>query len=109
MHCGRYRSIIHCIGKAKSPVWILEGDIKGCFDNIRHQWMLDNVCTDTNTLEKWLEAGYIEKGNLFPTDAGTPQGGIISPLLSNMTLDGIEDLLGKEYGSFKTDGHHRRS
>ena len=64
------------LANAKRPQWILEGDIKGCFDNISHQWMLENVPTDKVILQKWLQAGYVYKDKLFPTTAGTPQGGI---------------------------------
>jgi RNA-directed DNA polymerase len=76
---------------------VLEGDIKGCFDHISHQWMLKNVPVDKTVLQKWLKAGYVENRNLFPTEAGTPQGGIISPTLANMTLDGLEKLLLKHF------------
>lgn len=89
--------------------WVLEGDIKGCFDHISHDWMLKHICTDTLLLQKWLKAGYVDQKQLYPTDAGTPQGGIISPTLANLVLDGIEDLLGRRYGSIKLDGNHRRS
>jgi RNA-directed DNA polymerase len=88
--------------------WVLEGDIKGCFDNISHEWMLQHICTDTKVLEKWLAAGFVEDGKLFPTNEGTPQGGIISPVLANLVLDGLEDLLGSFYGSSKLDGHYSR-
>jgi RNA-directed DNA polymerase len=73
-----------------SPQWILEGDIKGCFDNISHDWMLKNIPMHTKTLNQWFKAGYIEKQKLFPTTSGTPQGSIISPTLANMVLDGLE-------------------
>ncbi len=76
-----------------SPTWVLEGDIKGCFDHISHPWMLSHLPTDRDVLRKWLAAGYLEKGKRFPTEAGTPQGGVISPVLANMTLDGLEALL----------------
>ena len=89
--------------------WVLEGDIKGCFDHISHDWMLKNICTDTQVLAKWLGAGYVDKGKLFPTEEGTPQGGIISPVLANLVLDGLEDLLGSFYGSRKLDGGNHRS
>ena len=72
---------------------VLEGDITGCFDNISHDWLLANVPMDKATLRKWLKSGYVWKNNLFSTDAGTPQGGIISPVLANMTLDGLEQEL----------------
>ena len=81
------------LNKGKSPKWILEGDIKGCFDHISHQWLLENIPMDTRILEKWLKCGYVETQKLFPTDEGTPQGGTISPTLMNMTLDGLERLL----------------
>lgn len=81
------------LARTIAPQWILEGDIKGCFDNISHKWLLENVPTDKITLQKWLKAGYIYKDELFPTTAGTPQGGIISPMLANLTLDGLETVL----------------
>jgi RNA-directed DNA polymerase len=87
-----------------SPRWVLEGDIKGCFDHISHRWMLDHVPTDKAVLQKWLTAGYIENRTLFPTEAGTPQGGIISPTLANMTLDGLETLLAKRFPRQKRKG-----
>lgn len=80
------------IGLAKkcSAQWILEGDIKACFDDISHQWLLEHIPMDNFMLRQWLKAGYFEDGTLYPTKAGTPQGGIISPLLANCTLDGLE-------------------
>jgi RNA-directed DNA polymerase len=70
--------------------WILEGDIRACFDQISHAWLLQHVPMDRQILRQWLKAGYWEKGQLFPTPAGTPQGGIISPLLANIALDGMQ-------------------
>lgn len=81
------------LNKGKSPEWILEGDIKGCFDHISHEWLLENIPMDTQILEKWLKCGYVETRKLFPTDEGAPQGGTISPTLMNMALDGLERLL----------------
>ena len=78
------------LSKKTSAKWILEGDIKGCFDNINHEWIINNIPMDKKILHKWLKAGYIHKRILYPTDAGTPQGGICSPTLANMTLDGLE-------------------
>ena len=68
--------------------WVLEGDIKGCFDHISHEWLLANIPTDKRVLKKWLKCGVIFKGELYRTEEGTMQGGIISPTLANMTLDG---------------------
>lgn len=81
------------LGRQASPKWVLEGDIKGCFDNISHDWLISNVCMDKGVLRKWLKSGFIETGKLFPTKAGTPQGGIISPVLANLALDGLQSEL----------------
>lgn len=83
----------NALSREHSPQWVLEGDIKGCFDNISHDWLLRNVPMDRQVLSKWLKAGFVEDNKLFPTDAGTPQGGIISPTLANLVLDGMERLL----------------
>lgn len=79
--------------RGNSPKWVLEGDIKGCFDHISHEWLLNHIPMDTKILKKWLKCGVIFKGELFRTDEGTMQGGIISPTLANMALDGMSDLL----------------
>jgi RNA-directed DNA polymerase len=76
--------------------WILEGDIKGCFDNISHRWLIDNVPTDKRILGRWLRSGFIYKKKLFSTEAGTPQCGIISPVIANMALDGLRRDTEKE-------------
>ena len=80
-----------------SPKWVLEGDIKGCFDHISHQWLLDNIPTDKVMLCKWLESGFVFNRQLFPTEEGTPQGGIISPTLANMALDGLQAMLAENF------------
>jgi RNA-directed DNA polymerase len=73
--------------------WILEGDIRGCFDNISHDWMVEHIPTDKEKLRAWLKAGFMERGMFHPTVAGTPQGGIISPTAANMALDGLNGRL----------------
>lgn len=80
-----------------SATWVLEGDIKGCFDNISHEWLVKNVPMERRILRQWLKAGYMEGGSLFDTESGTPQGGIISPVLANLALDGLERLLFEEF------------
>lgn len=82
-----------CLSKKYSPCWVLEGDIKACFDEISHQWLLENIPMDKKILSSWLKAGYAREGKLYPNHKGTPQGGIISPVIANMTLDGLEDAL----------------
>lgn len=83
-----------------SPQWVLEGDIKACFDRISHDWLLDHVPLPKQGLERvaqWLKAGYMERNVLHPTEEGTPQGGIISPVLANLALDGLERMLEERY------------
>jgi RNA-directed DNA polymerase len=81
-----------------APQWILEGDIKGCFDNIDHAWLVANIPMDKMMLSKWLKAGYLENQQLFPTESGVPQGGTISPTLANLALDGLEQRLADVFG-----------
>jgi len=84
------RQCFNCLCGEHDAPWVLEADIAACFDNISHQWMMDNVSIDKKMLVQWLTSGFLDKGTLYPTLRGTPQGGIISPLLMNMTLDGLE-------------------
>lgn len=90
------------LSKKTSAKWILEGDIKGCFDHISHEWLLENIPMDKDILRKFLKAGFIENFSFHKTEEGTPQGGIISPILANMALDGIEHLLKSKYWSSST-------
>ncbi|WP_459720983.1 reverse transcriptase domain-containing protein, partial [Paraburkholderia sp. 2C] len=82
-----------------SARWVLEADIKGCFDHINHEWLENHVLMDREILRKWLKAGLIYKGQLQATEAGTPQGGIISPTLANVTLNGLERELVAHLGA----------
>lgn len=92
------REDIHTVLSQKTAAeWVLDADIKGCFDHISHEWLLKNIPMDKQVLKKWLDAGVVFKGELSPTIEGTPQGGIISPTLANMALDGLETLLKKEF------------
>ncbi|MET3117559.1 RNA-directed DNA polymerase [Undibacterium sp. GrIS 1.8] len=88
-----------------SAQWILEADIAGCFDNINHEWLSDNVPMDKSVLHKWLKSGLIYQSQFQETEAGTPQGGIISPTLANVTLNGLEsgliEYLGMKFGATK--------
>ena len=74
------------LSKKGSAQWVLEGDIAACFDNIDHDWLIHNTPVNKQVLRKWLKAGYIDKGNLFPTEKGTPQGGIITPTTTLQTI-----------------------
>lgn len=95
------------LSRKHSAKWVLEGDIKGCFDNISHDWLLANIPLDKRVLGKWLKAGYMESGKLNPTEAGTPQGGIISPVLANMALDGLEAVLESHFGKKNTKASYK--
>jgi RNA-directed DNA polymerase len=82
---------------ARSPQWVFEADIKGCFDNISHDWVLEHIPMDTPVLRKWLKAGMVDRAQWVPTEVGTPQGGIVSPTLANMVLDGLEGRLARRF------------
>ena len=81
------------LARKTSAPWVLEGDIRACFDEISQEWLLTHVPMDKAMLRAWLQTGYWEKDQLFPTLAGTPQGGLISPLLANLALDGLEQAI----------------
>ncbi len=83
----------NALNKPNSATWVLEADITGCYDNISMKWLLVNIPMDKTILRKWLTAGYVENGITYPSRKGTPQGGIISPTLANMTLDGLEEVI----------------
>jgi RNA-directed DNA polymerase len=90
------------------PGWILEGDIKACFDKISHEWLLAHVPMDRQVLRKWLNAGFLEKQAWFATTEGTPQGGCISPALANWTLDGLQRLLAEHFAkTLKQQGRNK--
>jgi RNA-directed DNA polymerase len=84
-----------------SAQWVFEADIKSCFDQINHNWILENIPLNKTILRKWLKAGYIENQRMFPTPQGTPQGGIISPTIMNMVLDGLETVLKRQFPRWK--------
>ena len=78
------------LSRGFSPQWVLEGDIKACFDKISHDWLENHVMMDKVVLKQWLKAGYLEENAFHDTAEGTPQGGIASPTLANIVLDGLE-------------------
>lgn len=84
-----------CFARKGAAPYVLEADIAGCFDAINHEWLVRNVHMDKVVLRKWLRAGVVHKGQLMATTAGTPQGGIISPTLANVALNGLESELAK--------------
>jgi RNA-directed DNA polymerase len=87
------QAAFNALSKPNSATWVFEADICGCFDNISKRWLLDNIPMDKTILRKWLKTGYVENGIHYPARKGVPQGGIISPTISNMVLDGLEEAV----------------
>jgi len=85
------------LGNRFAPQWILEGDLRACFDRISHEWLVAHIPMDKAILRKWLKAGYLEREIVHPTEEGAPQGGPISPVLANLTLNGLETLLQERF------------
>ncbi len=81
------------VADPERPWWILNADIEQCFDTISHEWLLTHVPLETEVLRGWLTAGYMDKGQVYSTDRGLPQGAIISPTLANLALNGLEAVL----------------
>ena len=84
------------LNQERSSAWILDADISGCFDHIAHEPLLARIPVFDVTIRRWLKAGVVELGHYTETVEGTPQGGVISPLLANIALDGMERLFGSE-------------
>ena len=92
-----------CLSNDNSAQYVLEGDIRGCFDNIPHEWLLENIPMDKKILAEFLKAGYIYEGVYHSTTRGVAQGGIISPILANMALDGMKTLLKNQFKNKKVN------
>jgi RNA-directed DNA polymerase len=96
------------LSRQNSAQWILEGDIQSCFDQISHEWLLTPIPMEKEILQKWLKAGFMEKHVLHATEEGTPQGGICSPVLANMTLNGLEQELRKKFPKHSREGSNEK-
>lgn len=104
----RYRSTIEAreyafsvLCRKDSPQWILEGDIKSCFDKISHEWLTENLLVDKRILKEFMKCGYVYKKQMYPTEEGSPQGGVISPTYANMALYGLEPMILAKYWANK--------
>lgn len=96
------RESIKARGGKKTSEWILEMDIRKCFDTIDHEALLEKISNFKEPIRRWLKAGAVEFGKHYKTIKGTPQGGIISPLLANIALDGMERL----FGAYTKNGNY---
>lgn len=85
------------LSRKNSAPWILEGDIQACFDELSHEWLEKHIPTDKRSLRDWLKSGYMENEVFHPTESGSPQGGIISPVVANLAMDGLEPLLHQSF------------
>lgn len=79
-------------------MWVMDVDIKGFFDNINHDWILNNIPMNKDVLRQWLKAGALDltQGQYLEGVAGVPQGGVISPTIANMVLDGLQDKIARQ-------------
>jgi RNA-directed DNA polymerase len=109
-------AIQHGYNRLKKGVdtWILDADIKSAFDEISHGFILSTLgeIPGRELIKQWLKAGYVEAEVFHPTDRGTPQGGVASPLLANIALDGLDGLLAtyhkvKVYTYPQPNGHKK--
>jgi RNA-directed DNA polymerase len=87
---------IHNITCRQRKLWTLDADIAACFDTINHEFLLHTLhgFPGRALIKQWLKAGYVEYGAIHDTETGTPQGAVISPLLANIALHGMEEVLG---------------
>jgi RNA-directed DNA polymerase len=88
----------------KTKKWVLDADIRGAFDYISHEYLLETIgpVPGKELIKQWLKAGYVEHGTFHATEHGTPQGGVISPLLANIALHGMEEAIGVKHTA---EGH----
>jgi RNA-directed DNA polymerase len=90
--------------------WVFEGDFLGCFDHLNHNWIVEQTSSFSGNIliKRWLKMGYIEQGTLRKTTEGTPQGSIVSPLLANIALCGMEEEIGIVYRkTYKSNGGYK--
>nr|YP_009105313.1 putative reverse transcriptase and intron maturase [Pedinomonas tuberculata]AIT93954.1 putative reverse transcriptase and intron maturase [Pedinomonas tuberculata] len=116
-----YRSTWDCfaqirvtLGKRDSVKWVIDADISKMFDSIDHNWLIQHTPMEKSILKSWLKSGFFAGNEFNPTEMGTPQGGIISPTLANLTLNGLETFLNKRFPvgrrlttEGKRTGYHR--
>jgi RNA-directed DNA polymerase len=93
---------IYCLSTSQSTrKWVLDADIEGAFNNIGHDALQQAIGNfpGRELIKQWLKAGYVEQAIRYPTETGVPQGGVISPLLLNIAMHGMEQALGIAYNN----------
>lgn len=90
---------VHIMERNPDLKWAIKMDVKSCFDNINHEWLLEHIFMDKVILKKMIKSPYVDKYMRYDSVKGIPQGGSLSSILCNMTLDGIEGILQDKYGS----------
>jgi len=94
------------LSQKDSATWILEGDIQGFFDHLAFPWIEEHIPMNKRILAKGLRCGFSDRGTLYPTTAGVPQGGLSSPVMSNRVLDGLEQgVCGSSSSRFRRRHH----
>ncbi|GAA3768049.1 group II intron reverse transcriptase/maturase [Streptomyces chiangmaiensis] len=105
--CHDAISAIYLTLKGKNPqrMWVLDADLKAAFDRIDHEYLLAQLGAfpARELVRHWLKAGVVDRGRLAPTEEGTPQGGVVSPLLLNIALHGMEQAAGVRYRKLGTN------
>lgn len=94
-------AVIRCMATLSDGLcdkWVMKADIKSCFDNISHEWIMEHIPMDKVILWKFLKCGYVDNAIYYPTVKGVPQGGCLSGIICNMCLDGLENILVKNFG-----------
>jgi RNA-directed DNA polymerase len=108
--CWDAHAQIHVtLSRKSSATWVLDADIRKCLNTISHDWLLQNTPMETNVLKSWLKCGFLDSGNLFPTEEGTPQGGVISPTLANHVLNGMQGVLKETFPRKQVGSYYKRT
>lgn len=96
--------IVDCLSGANAPRYVLLADVKSCYNSISHKWLLEHIPMDRYVLKEFLKSGFVFAGDIFPTEQGISLGSNISPILGNMTLDGLQKYIYDSfYGAFVPD------
>ena len=91
------KDIIDRFGFDKNNVWVLKTDVKECFDHLSHEWILDHAPMNKKLLKIYYHVGISIKVIFYPTFEGMPQGGVLSPVFTTLTLSGFENIINNKY------------